>query len=185
MENEIRLYGSFIKEIKELIYRHQHEALKKVNAELIQLYWEIGKEIDRQQRVQGWGKSVVEILAKELQKEFPGVKGFSATNLWRMRSFYLEYSKNSNLPPLVGEIGWSHNYVIIEKCKDPQEREFYIKMTKRYGWTKDVLINNIENQAFRKYLANQTNFDDTVPEKCSFIYQHLTKQGSFRTKILP
>jgi predicted nuclease of restriction endonuclease-like (RecB) superfamily len=117
------------------------------------------------------------------------VKGFSASNLWRMRNFYLEYSQNinlqppgaeigssnlapmvreigkSNLPPLVAEISWSKNCVIMEKCKDPLEREFYIKMTKRYGWTKDVLINNIENKAFEKYLTNQTNFDETVPEK--------------------
>jgi len=214
MDNNIALYGSFIKQIKELIYRRQYEAMKQVNAELMQLYWEIGTEIDHKQREQGWGKSVVDFLAKELQKEFPGVKGFSASNLWRMRNFYLEYShntilqssvaeikelknlappvreignankqpielkngktnlappvreiKNANMPPLVAEISWSKNIVIIEKCKDPLEREFYIKMTKRYGWTKDVLINNIENKAFEKYLLNQTNFDKTVPEK--------------------
>jgi len=53
----------------------------------------------------------------------------------------------------------------MEKCKDSPEREFYTKMTKKYGWTKDVLINNIENKAFEKYLTNQTNFDETVPEK--------------------
>lgn len=177
MENGLTLYGSFIKEIKDLIYRRQYEAMKKVNTELLQLYWEIGEEIERQQREQGWGKSIVEILAKELQKEFPGVQGFSARNLWLMRSFYLEYSQKSNLqpmvaenqtanlPPLVAEISWTKNIVIMQKCKDPLEREFYIKMTKRYGWTKDVLINNIENQAFEKHLTNQTNFDETVPEK--------------------
>jgi predicted nuclease of restriction endonuclease-like (RecB) superfamily len=176
-ENGLTLYGSFIKEIKDLIYRRQYEAMKKVNAELLQLYWEIGEEIDRQQREKGWGKSIVEILAKELQKEFPGVQGFSARNIWRMRNLYLAYSQKSNLqpmvaesqkailPPLVAEIGWSHNCVIIEKCKDSLQREFYIKMTKRYGWTKDVLINNIENHAFEKYLTNQTNFNETVPEK--------------------
>ena len=157
MENGLYLYGSFIKEIKELIYRHQYEAMKKVNVELIQLYWEIGREIDRQQQEQNWGKSVVEVLAKELQKEFPGVQGFSASNLWRMRNFYIEYSGTSNLapmvreigsnlPPLLAEISWSKNCVIMEKCKDPLQREFNIKMTKRYGWTKDVLINNIENR---------------------------------------
>jgi predicted nuclease of restriction endonuclease-like (RecB) superfamily len=82
-----------------------------------------------------------------------------------MRNFYLEYSQNSNLQPLVAEISWSKNVIIMQKCKDPLEREFYIKMTKNYGWTKDVLINNIENKAFEKYLTNQTNFDKTVPEK--------------------
>ena len=189
MENGLALYGPFIKQIKDLIYRRQYEAMKKVNVELIELYWEIGGEIERQQREQGWGKSVVEVLAKELQKEFPGVQGFSARNLWLMRSFYIEYSQNSNLqlvgaeiqntilhplgaeiqriqlPALLAEIGWKKNVIIMEKCKDPLQREFYIKMTKRYGWTKDVLINNIENRAFEKYLTNQTNFDETVPEK--------------------
>jgi len=177
MGSELTEYGEFIKEIKELIYRRQYEAMKHVNVELIQLYWEIGEEIDRKQREQGWGKSVVEILSKELQKEFPGVQGFSARNLWRMRNFYTGYStranlppsvaeiQKSNLPPLVAEISWTKNYTIMEKCKDPSERVFYIKMTKRYGWTKDVLINNIENKAFEKYLLNQTNFDETVPEK--------------------
>ena len=109
MENGLTLYGSFIKEIKELIYRRQYEAMKKVNAELIQLYWEIGEGIYRKQREQGWGKSVVEILAKELQKEFPGVKGFTARNLWFMRQFFVEYSGGSNLKPMVSEIDESPN----------------------------------------------------------------------------
>ena len=125
MENGIKVYSSFIKQIKDLIYRRQYEAMKKVNAELIQLYLEIGEEIERQQREQGWGMSVVEILAKELQKEFPGIQGFSARNLWRMKSFYIEYSQNVNLPlsstekpilpPLVAEISWSKICVITEK----------------------------------------------------------------------
>ena len=189
MENGIMEYGSFIKEIKELIYRRQYEAMRRVNAELIQLYWEIGEEITHQQNEKGWGKSIVEILSKELQKEFPGVQGFSARNLWLMRSFYIEYSQSAilhpsgaeiqnlklnplgaengcvSLPALLADIGWKKNVVIMQKCKDPLEREFYIKITKRYGWTKDVLINNIENKAFERYLANQTNFDETVPEK--------------------
>jgi hypothetical protein len=104
MENGLAVYGQFIKSIKDLIYRRQYEALKKVNTELIQLYWEIGGEIDRKQREQGWGKSVVEILAKELQKEFPGVQGFSARNLWRMRNFFVEYSQKTILPPNGGRI---------------------------------------------------------------------------------
>lgn len=76
MDNELTLYSSFIKEIKELIYRRQYEAMKRVNAELIQRYWEIGEEIDRQQREKGWGKSIVEVLAKELQKNFPAFRVF-------------------------------------------------------------------------------------------------------------
>ena len=190
MSNELTLYSPLIKEIKELIYSRQYEAMKKVNIELMQLYWEIGGLIEHRQREQGWGKSVVEVLAKELQKEFPGSKGYTARNLWFMRQFYVEYSDISNLKPLVSEIGdaenlkpmvseipiaklpplvadvsWTKNIVIIQKCKDPLERVFYIKATRRFGWTKDVLINNIENKAYERYLTNQTNFDDAVPEK--------------------
>ena len=82
-----------------------------------------------------------------------------------MRNFYVEYKENKILPPLVAEISWSKNIVIMEKCKELLEREFYIKMTRKYGWTKDVLINHIENKSYEKYLLNQTNFDETLPEK--------------------
>ena len=82
-----------------------------------------------------------------------------------MRKFYVTYSNAENLAPLVREISWSKNITIMEKCKDQLEREFYIKMTKKYGWTKDVLINHIENKSYEKYLINQTNFDETLPEK--------------------
>lgn len=165
MSSELINYNEFISEVKTLVYNRQYEAMKKVNNELLQLYWEIGKEIDKKLNEKGWGKSVVETLAKELQKEFPAVKGFSTRNLWRMKNFYNEYSEDEFLPPMVAEISWTKNNVILEKCKDLSEREFYLKMTKRYGWTKDVLINNIENKAFEKYLINQNNFDMTVAPK--------------------
>ena len=162
---QMQEYSFFIKDIKYKIYKSQYEALKTLNTALIKLYWDIGEEIFNQQKEKGWGKSIVEILAKELQNEFPGIKGFSAGNLWRMRNFYISYVDDINLAPLVREISWTKNIVIMEKCKDKLEQEFYIKMTKRFGWTKNVLVNNIENKAYEKYLLNQTNFDETVPEK--------------------
>lgn len=158
-------YKNFVKDIKDKILKSQYEAMKAVNVTLIKLYWEIGKEIYLRQEEKGWGKSIVELLSKELTKEFPDVKGFSARNLWRMRNLYVEYKDNEILPPLVAEISWSKNVVIMEKCKSQLEREFYIKMTKKYGWTKDVLINQIENKSYEKYLLNQTNFDKTLPKK--------------------
>ena len=165
MAENLNEYFGFVKEIKELIYKCQYEALKSVNRELINLYWEIGKEITKQQEEKGWGKSVVAVLAQELQREFPGIKGFSIANLWRMRNFYINYCENEKLAPLVREISWTKNVIIMEKCKDDLEREFYIKTTKKYGWTKDVLTNNLDNKAYHKYLTNQTNFDLSVPEK--------------------
>ena len=82
-----------------------------------------------------------------------------------MRTFYLKYRGNEKLQALTAEIGWTHNVTIFQKCKDDLEREFYIQMTKRYGWTYRVLINHIENKSYEKFLLNQTNFDKTVPQK--------------------
>lgn len=110
------------------------------------------------------GKSVVKTLAQDLKREFPGVTGFSASNLWRMKLFYETYKSSEKLAPMVREIGWSHNLVIMEKCKDDLEREFYLRMTRKYGWTKNVLIHQIENQSYEKTLLNQTNFSETLPE---------------------
>ena len=164
-------YKTFFKEIKERIHKAQYDALKSVNKELINLYWDIGKSITAKQKKLGWGKSIVETLAGDLQKEFSGIHGFSARNLWNMRTFYLTYKDSQKLQPLVAEISWTKNVIIMERCKDDIRREFYIKTTKKFGWTKDVLINQLEAGAFERYMANQTNFDKTVPGK----YRHQAK----------
>ncbi len=167
MGNKVKTadYFKLLKDVKERIRTAQYEALKAVNHELIGLYWDIGKMIVETQERRGWGKSVVEKLAADLQKEFPGVQGYSKDNLWRMRKFYLEYFLNQKLAPLVQEIGWAHNIVILESCHDSHEREFYILMTKRMGWTKNVLIHQIENKTYENTISNQTNFKVSLPEK--------------------
>ena len=155
-------YGALLGEIKERIHRAQYAALRAVNKELVTLYWDIGQMIVGRQKGRSWGKTVVERLAADLQAAFPGVGGFSASNLWRMKAFYEAYASSRKLAPLVREIGWSHNLVIIEQCADPLEREFYIRMTKKFGWTKNVLIHQVENQSYEKTLRGQTNFDRAV-----------------------
>ena len=121
-------YVVLLGEIKQRIRSGQYEALKAVNKELISLYWDIGKSIVERQEGETWGKSVVGQLAKDLQVEFPGVGGFSAANLWRMRLFYDNYCNDQKLAPLVREISWSKNIIIMEKCKDSLKREFYARM---------------------------------------------------------
>lgn len=162
---EVSKYEPLVQDVKELIHKKQYHVLQIMNIETINLYWEIGEEIYRQQEENGWGKSIVQVLSKELQNEFPGAKGYSAANLWRMRNFYLTYRDSEKLAPLVREISWSNNIIIMEKCNDDLQREFYIQMAKRYGWTKRVLANFIETQTYEKYLMNQTNFDLTLPEE--------------------
>ena len=164
-------FTNFVKDIKTKILSSQYEALKAVNKELINLYWEIGKNIVEKQEKFSWGKSVVKNLSLELQKEFVGIKGFSERNLWNMRNFYIEYKEYIKLQTLSAQIGWSHNVAIFQKCKDNQEREFYIKMIIKFGWTYRVLDNHIDNKSYEKYLLNQTNFDNTMVEE----YKHQAK----------
>jgi len=157
-------YGLLLSELKQRIYTAQYAALKAVNRELIQLYWEIGHSIDERQQNEGWGKAVVERLSHDLKLEFGEKSGFSTQNLWYMRQFYREYSMLQNLQPLVGEISWSKHIIILAKCKEPLQREFYLRATARYGWTKRVLEHQIENATYEKYLLNQTNFDKALPD---------------------
>ena len=128
------------------------------------MYWELGKDISEKQKL-GWGKAIVPTLSKELQNEFPTITGFSTTNIWYMVQFYNEYYNDQNLQPLVGEISWTKHIIILSKCKDPQERLFYTITTKKFGWTKDVLIHQVENKTYQKYLLDQTNFDDVLTDK--------------------
>jgi len=162
---KLKKYGAFLGEIKARIQTAQWQALQSVNQELVHLYWDIGKMIVVRQKTEGWGKSIVEQLAADLQKEFPGITGFSARNIWYMRDFYVCYGKNEKLQPLVAEIGWTHNLIILSRCKDSLEREFYIRMTRKMGWSKNVLIQKIEGKTYQATLSNQTNFKSTLPEK--------------------
>lgn len=131
---------------------------------MVKLYCDVGRAIVERLKGATRGKAVVARLACDLQATYPGIGGFSAASLWRMRLFYECYNKNTKLAPLVRDIGWSHNIVIMEKCKEDLQREFYIKMTRKCGWTKNVLINQIENQTYEKTLLNQTNFENTLPD---------------------
>lgn len=155
-------YVGFLLEVKARIRQGQLRALQAVNKELLALYWDLGESIHRKQEELGWGKGVVENLARDLQAEFPGRNGFSAQNLWLMRQFYSEYCNKTNLQPLVGEISWSKNLVIMARCKDDLEREFYLRATARFGWSKSVLRHQIDTKSYEKYLLNQTNFDRTL-----------------------
>jgi predicted nuclease of restriction endonuclease-like (RecB) superfamily len=110
-------YAHFVREIKGRIRDRQLQALRSVNRELVGLYWDIGELIHSKQEALGWGKSVLETLAKDLQSEFSGRNGFSANNLWLMRQFYCEYVDKPNLQSLIGEISWTKNPIIWGRCK--------------------------------------------------------------------
>ncbi len=160
-------YPGLLREIKARIQKAQYEALKAVNKELIALYWDIGRMIAERQKEASWGKAVVEQLAADLRAEFPGMSGFSRRNIFYMRELYLCYRELEKVQPLVAQIGWSHNLIVLQKCRDNLEREFYLRMTRKYGWSKNVLVHQIENQTYEKTLLNQTTFDRTVSKEAS------------------
>jgi len=157
-------YGDFLIEIKSQIRQRQYQALRAANRELLQLYRWLGENISRRQTEQGWGKGVVETLARDLQAEFPGRNGFSAQNLWAMRQFFREYEEKPKLQTLIGEVSWAKNLLIMARCKDDLEREFYLRATARFGWTTKVLQHQLDNQSYVQYLNGQTNFDAALPD---------------------
>ena len=154
----------FIKNIKEKIRQSQYNALKVVNKELINLYWEIGKSISEKQK-KNWGKSIIKTLSNELQKEFPGIRGYSVSNIRYMAQFYNEYNLHENHQSLIGEISWTKHLMIMQKCKDFEMKKFYILATKKFDWSTRVLKNQIDNKTYERYLLNQTNFDESLPKE--------------------
>jgi predicted nuclease of restriction endonuclease-like (RecB) superfamily len=132
-------YKSFITELKQKIYSSKTKAILSANRLMIELYFEIGQQIVSNQEKQGWGKSVVEQMSKDLKNEFGEKSGYSSSNLWRMRNFYLSYREDEYLAQLVRDISWGQNILIFEKCKKIEEREYYIKNTIEFGWNRKAM----------------------------------------------
>ena len=161
-------YAQFIVNLKTKIRSAQLKAAISVNREMILLYWEIGKEIVEKQEKDGWGSKVIEKLAKDLQNEFPGIGGFSKTNIGRMRAFYLAYSI---YPQAVGELGelpffnvpWGHNIILFEGVKNLDERLWYANMVIAEGWSRSALMDAIKIKTYKRHGKAITNFQKHLP----------------------
>lgn len=162
-------YLDFVKEIKRAIQQSRLRAVRHTNRELIELYWNIGKEIVERQERHGWGKSIVERLSNDLRQEFPGVSGFSSRNLWDMRRFYEEYREHEFLRQAVAEIPWGQNLLILNMVKNKDAREYYITTTAEMAWSRNVLLNQIKANAYERHRLSykQHNFAATLPEHLS------------------
>jgi predicted nuclease of restriction endonuclease-like (RecB) superfamily len=137
------------------------------NKELVGLYWDIGKMISEKQKELGWGKSVIQTIADDLQREFSGQNGFSARNLRSMVLYYTAYKDDTIWQTVSAKLSFSHNMMILTKCKSKQERLFYLGAASKFGWSYRVLDHQIDNKTYEKYLLNQTNYDDLPAEKFS------------------
>ncbi len=141
--------------------------------------------ITERQRTQQWGDAVVDRLAEDIQRSFPGIEGFSPRNIWRMRAFYMAYTvgvkilpqpvaelDGKSLPQAVAEIPWDHNMVILEKIKNPLERIWYAKAALEHGWSRSILVHHIEAELHKRQAKAITNFSRTLPPPQSSRFQH-------------
>ena len=138
-------------EIAGLIAQSRQRAYQAANTTLIVLYWQVGSAISHKIAEEGWGKSTVANLAYYIQREQPGIRGFSPQNLWRLRQFFVAYHGEPKLSPLVRALPWTHNLIILTQSKRPQEREFYLRMAVRERWGKREL-----EQQYRQALFERT-----------------------------
>lgn len=141
-------------EIVGLIQSARERAYRAVNTELVNLYWQVGEVISRRVDEAGWGKKTIEALSLHIRTTNPGIRGFSASNLWRMRQFFETYRHNEILAPLVRELTWSHHMLILGQTKLDEEREFYIRMAIREKWSKRELERQIRTGLFLRAVAN-------------------------------
>ncbi|MBZ5523518.1 MAG: PDDEXK nuclease domain-containing protein [Acidobacteriia bacterium] len=168
-------YHTFLQELKERIRSAQVRAALSVNRELVLLYWGIGKDILTRQQSEGWGAKVVDRLALDLLKAFPGMSGFGARNLKYMRAFAGAYPDQQFVQQVVAQLPWGHNVRILEMVKAPAQREWYIRQAVESGWTRNVLVHQIESQLHRRQGRAITNFQRTLPAPQSELAQNLLK----------
>lgn len=150
-------YKKIFENIKGDIRNTRHRIINNINSELINLYFRLGKIIDDNWK---YGNNFVNELSIELKLEFPDMKGLSPRNLSRMRVFYKEYKDLQNLPPIVANLPWTHNYILLEKVKESKKRLWYAKQCLDSGWSKIVLIHQIESDLYQRQKDNPklTNF---------------------------
>jgi predicted nuclease of restriction endonuclease-like (RecB) superfamily len=154
-------YSNILLQIKQRVNQARFQSLRAVNKELTSLYWDIGKTVSEKTN-EGWGTGVVGQLSKDLQIEYPGVKGFSISNIWYMRTFYDSYKDQKKLQRVVGELPWGQNIEIFTKVKSLEERIFYAEICYNKGWSRPTLVKNIKADTYNLYKEGQNNFALTI-----------------------
>ncbi len=210
---EIKDYQSLLTDVKSKIRTAQVKAALSVNAEMIRLYWEVGKAIKKIQNKKGWGSTVAARLANDIKNELPDVKGFSERNLLFMVQFYKEYSAKSSIvkqavsqlgyanesgnefvKQAVSQIPWGHNILLMQKIKDMKVRLWYINQTISNGWSRDILSLMIKSNLHLRQGEAINNFSNTLPPtqsdlvketlKDPYIFDFITIAQSFTEREL-
>ena len=195
-----RGYAELLDDLKTRIRAAQVKAVLAVNRELIQLYWDTGRIIVQRQERDGWGAGVIERLARDVRRAFPGLQGFSRTNLFRMRAFYLAYAGSAakvpqpvgqldvpKVPQLVGQLGeaapppilaeipWGHNVLLVEHLQDAEQRLWYARTAAHHGWSRALLTVQIESDLHGRQGRAVNNFAATLLPPQSDLAQQALK----------
>lgn len=160
-------YAAWLVELKARIHGAQQRAALAVNRELVALYWQIGRDILARQAAQGWGAKVVERLAHDLQAAFPDMKGFSARNLKYMRSFAQAWPDADFVQGVLAQLPWYHHLALLDKLGDADDRRWYAAKALEHGWSRNVLVMQIETAARRRSAQAVTNFGERLPAPLS------------------
>lgn len=181
-------YPAFLEAIKSRIRAAQVKSVLAANVELIRLYWSIGRDMVAKQARAGWGAKIIDRLATDLRREFPGLGGFSRANIYRMRAFFLAWPDanpivprsvgqlgSSFVPPVVGQIPWGHSALLIEKLSDPAERLWYAQAALEHGWSRDLLALQINHRLYHRQGKAVTNFSRTLPPPQSDLAAQILK----------
>ena len=211
MGSELTRYSDLLTDIKTRIRQAQTRAVMSASAEMIMMYWDIGRMVEERQHLEGWGAAVIPRLSRDIRNDLPEIKGFSERNLKRMIRFYREYpglvekvpqaaalltdrSVLEKLQKLVAKIPWGQNFLLIEKVKDLSTRLWYMQKTIENGWSRDVLQTMIKNKAHERQGKAVTNFEAHLPApqsdlvqqalKDPYIFDFLTLDEPFREREL-
>ena len=181
MENQLnhklnhKSYVELIEGLKKQISQARIRAHLAVNKEMITLYWHIGKQILERQNSQGWGTKVIENISKDLRVEFPEMKGLSARNLVYMQTFAKAYPDFSITQEVLAQITWYHNITLLDKVKNYEERLWYVHETAKNGWSRNVLVAQIQTGLYKRQGKSVNNFQNTLPSPQSDLAQSIIK----------
>ena len=174
-----------------IIENAKSRAMRAANAEMIQMYWDIGAYVSAKVRNSSWGKGIVEEFSAFLQRHYPSAKGFSPQNIWRMKQFYESYQDNEKLSPLVREISWSNNLLILSGCKTEEAREFYLRLCIRNNYSKRELERQIDSLLYERTMLSDVKNQQLIAQSTglsslrdSYVFEFLDLPQEHREKDL-
>ena len=168
-------YVQWLADIKNRVSAARHKAVLAVNAELVSLYWHIGRDILQRQAAQGWGSKVIDRLGRDLREAFPEMKGFSRANLLYMRAFAEAWTDFEIVQQSVGQLPWGHNVLLLNRIKEQEARLFYVQKAIAENWSRATLEVHIKNRLHERQGKAVTNFAARLPAPTSALAQETLK----------